>query len=230
MRNLWVALGILGGCPGVKTAPSFGTDQLIHLLLVIDRESNPEHPLDRLEAFPIPGEEGWYVTIEDTWAHWFGSFGCYKVEDGRIWEAGISEAPLEQSILELRGVRLQGFSRACVEVFGMTHMGNGDYYLYALEGGNLRCVLKTRAVDWHKDENLIRDGKLSVTYRDLNGDGVDDVEFTGIVEEYPDGDFDAKPLRTYPCRKVFFWKAGLQCFEEDHSQREGFESYAKFGD
>jgi hypothetical protein len=231
MRASWAVLVVLGGCRGATPAPSIDPNQVSQLILDLDRGSNQEHLLERVEAFPIPGEEGMVVTIEDTWAHWFGTFCCYKIEDGKVaWEAGISDAPDEQSTLEMRGVRLQGFSSACVEVFGMSHMGNGYYDLYILEGRDLRCVLKTRAVDSHKDENLIRDGKLSVIYRDLNGDGIDDVVFAGIAEEYPDCDFDEKPLRSYPCRKVFFWNAGLRCYQEALSQRQGFESYSKFGD
>ena len=106
-------------------------------------------------------------------------------------------------------------------------MGNGSYYLYELNGRELRLLLATRGVDQHADLNLIQGNHLEVDYRDLNADGHVDIEFTGTVEEYSDDVQLERPPRTYPCRKVYVWNPRLNRFTQDKSQRRGFDSYSE---
>jgi hypothetical protein len=182
------------------------------------------NPIARIDVTPVEGEERVYVARRDWIADWSGDFICFGFGNGKVdWWATVSEPPQEQSILDVRGFRLSGHTSSFVEVFGITHMGNGCYYLYELKERALRLVLRTLAVDQHRDTNLIRGPRLTVIYRDLNGDGFADVELSGVVEEYTDDSED--PIRSYPCRKAFLWQPRSHCFVEDRSQRSGFETY-----
>jgi hypothetical protein len=228
MKSFVLAFLLVEGCTAASQSATPDLAEIAKAMMDESWAADPDHAFVRVEVFPVPGEKDLYVAIEDTWAHGFGTFACFKYERGRfLWFAGVSDAPGEQSILEVRGVRLPGFPHPFVEVFGTTHMGNGDCYLYALEAENLRLVLKTRAVDNHQDQNLIRGPHLTVDYRDLNGDGYADVEFTGIVEEYSEDARIETPLRWTPCRKVFLWDPKADRFVEDKSKRRGFETYAE---
>jgi hypothetical protein len=114
-----------------------------------------------------------------------------------------------------------------VEVFGTTHMGHGNCYLYELRGKTLRCVLSTFALDRHRDGNLIRGGRLDVAYADVNGDGFADAVFTGTIDEYDDekDDRGEKVTSSTPCRKVFLWGRAEGRFVEDRGARVGWERW-----
>jgi hypothetical protein len=151
-------------------------------------------------------------------------------QGGRIqWTVAPSEEDVdEQSFIRARAVRLRGVTGPLVEVFGMTHMGNGNYYLFQLRGRELRLTLKTFAVDTHwPDNNLIQGEHLRPQYLDLNGDGYDDVALTGVVQKFgrdPDAD-PAPPYQAIPCQKIFHWNPQRERFVEDKSRRFGFECY-----
>jgi hypothetical protein len=218
---------ILGGFQNPENPSQ--SDPVTRALQADQIAKDPEHPLQRIEVSPFQGVPNVFVAIRDWQERWWGDFVVFCFEDGRIvWTASMTEEPDEQSILIVKGVRLAGFSRPFIEVFGKTHMGNGNYYLYEICGGALRLVLKTHAVDCHwADNNLIRGEHLNPTYRDLNGDGYSDVELIGVVEQFsPDDDVDpVLCFQVNPCRKVFHWNPAQDRFVEDRSQRIGFECY-----
>ena len=156
---------------------------------------------------------------------WWGFFGLYKYKvDSIVWAAQIADAPEEQSVDSVRGVALKQMSGPVVEVFGQTRMGNGSLYLYVLQGRDLKLLLKTRAVDYHKNFDLFRGGKLKVNYKDVNGDGSTDVILTGVVNYFDDdGPNPEMVIGSKTCKKVFVWDEKHNVFLKDPAMGEGLD-------
>ena len=173
--------------------------------------------------FPVPDAPELGLAICDHQQRWWGFFGLYRLQDGRVvWQADCEEQPTEQSVQWLRGLKLTGFSRPIIEVYGMTHMGNGNLYLYELRDQTLVLLLKTRAGDRHvNDRKTFLDGRLMAESPDLNGDGIADLLLKGQVEIRPDGWRVVEATR--PCQKAFLWNVASGKFEEDRSRRIGLD-------
>ncbi len=181
-----------------------------------------ERPLVHIAISPVEGQPSTYVAVYDWERQWWGTFGCFGIVDGTVaWEA--SGHHDEQSILSARGFVRPDFPTPLIEVMGITHMGNGTLYLYALEGRQLRRLLQTRAVDshWGGDGLVFRDIALTVKYGDANGDGRMDVSLTGTIERLPE--MEDPPASSWPCAKVFVQDAS-GAFVEDTSRRLGFDN------
>lgn len=195
-------------------------------LAVVERFSEPKSPIVREIASPIDGCPGLYVSLYDWIAAWWGSFACFEFKDGAIqWMATCSQPPHQQSILAVRGFYLRGFSGPVVEVLGQTHMGNGDLYLYLLEGKCLRLVLATPAVDrCNQDDWVFRGGRLSISYPDLNHDGFADVVLEGFRDRLAENELiGSTPIESHYCRRVFVWHPGFGVFVEDVLRRRGLD-------
>jgi hypothetical protein len=180
---------------------------------------------------PIPGHPEWLAANGEWETSWWGAFACVRLRDGRVEEVvslpyESPQAPSEQSLFRVRGVRLEGFRNPMVEVIGQTHMGHGNFHLYELDGGSLRLLVTTFVLDRHRDRTLIEPPHLRVEYADLDGDGTDDLTFTGVILEWdaaaPD---DAPPDRRTACTKVFLWDRLRREYREDPARRLGFERY-----
>jgi hypothetical protein len=182
-------------------------------------------PLSRVLLGPVPGRPDLVTAICDYQDGWWGFFGVYRLSSGRVrWQAAVDVEPDEQSIHSIRGLQLQGFRNPIIEVFGKTHMGNGNLYLYELRDRTLVLLLTTRAVDFHwSDGSTFRTGLLNTGYPDLNGDGFSDVVLEGSVEERA-GDVNAI-IHSEPWRQVFHWDPKLGLFSEDVSSRAGVPEY-----
>jgi hypothetical protein len=139
------------------------------------------------------------------------------------WKAHAQTEPTEQSIHKARGISLAGFKNPIIEIFGITHRGNGNLYLYELEGQQLLLLLETRAVDFNADLLQFRNGTLTADYMDLDGDGISDLILTGVIEEWDDK--GTLLVGSRPCRQVFLWNVESRAFREDVSRREGFSGY-----
>lgn len=208
MRKILFAL-CLAGCSSIRSVDLNLAETAIrswHLRL------DPE-PLARVEVTPVPGRPDLFLAICDTQAGWWGSFGLYHLAEAAIdWEGTCSDGPDEQSIHRIRVVQVPGFRGPLVEVFGMTHMGNGNLYLYELQGkAHLQLLIKNKAVDSHCDGETFRGGHLEATYRDENGDGSVDLVLSGDIEEWDEKGIVV--LRSRPCRRVFLWNSALGRFQ-----------------
>jgi hypothetical protein len=241
---LLLLLGVIAGCthrpnprvrtqtaPATQPSPAQGAIETLLLgdpdLKRIELSAVVSQP-DRLWAEPVDAPR-LYVARCDTEPRWWGYFCVVAVEDGRlVWTASPQgdDEPGEQSIDAARGFILPGFEHPLVEVFGTTHMGNGNYYLYQLDPAarSLRLLLKTRAFDSHVgDGEAFKNRRLHPRYEDVSDDGRVDVVLEGTIEEYEEDDFDRDHLiRSRPCRKVFVWDAREQRFSEDVARRVGF--------
>ncbi len=184
---------------------------------------NPDETIKRIETFPVPNSPILCMAICDYEPLWWGFFGLYELKEGYIsWQADCDNPPDENSIRNLHAHALTGFIAPIVEVYGMTHMGNGNLYLYELQNRKLVLLLKTRAVDDHwGDGSIFRDGRLLPEYTDLNGDGVTELVLKGEIEEREEKGNQLVSSR--PCQKVFLWNKDRHQFEEDLSRRIGFE-------
>ncbi|MBS0266932.1 MAG: hypothetical protein JSS02_33705 [Planctomycetes bacterium] len=188
-------------------------------------QQTPDAPLEQVKVFPVPGRPNFILGICDYERAWWGYFGLFERHQARIvWQAKCEDEPTEQSIHSLRGLQLSGFEQSVIEVFGMTHMGNGNLYLYELQGHTLRLLLKTRAVDGHwGDGEIFRNSRLEPNYSDLNGDGIADLTLKGEIEEQTENGQKVESLRL--CQKAFLWNVESHTFNEDRSQRIGFREH-----
>ena len=139
----------------------------------------------------------------------------------------INDAPTEQDIVSAKFLNLAGFDDPIVEVYGKTHMGHGNFYLYEIKNNQARLLLKTSAVDSNSDirwapDNLKKygygncgevfaDGSLKSEYKDQNNDGFSDVILSGTEEIVCDsektGDLGYTEIKVSenPVEKVFSW-------------------------
>lgn len=190
--------------------------------------------LKRVEIFRFTSRANQYVAVCDWEAKWWGDFIVFDFDGGKInWVASIDpeDRPTEQSILEVRPVLLPGFDGPCLEVFGTTHMGHGNFYLYHFDIPNRRMelVLKTFAVDnHHVDGTLIRDGKLlPVYYMPTRFRPRGSVALVGIVDEYAP---DAEPSKDAPIKarrahKLFLYNSSTGRYETNPDDWQGMEPY-----
>ena len=144
--------------------------------------------------------------------------------------------------MKVRFLKLKGFDRPILEVYGQTHVGNGELYLYEIKDTETTLLLEApAAVDFYADgaknpENLERygydacgevfkDGVLKSEYRDLNGDGISDLRITGVAdmlcEEYEsDGntitDSRQVTVKRRRVERMYFWQPELRQFIEQH--------------
>ena len=176
-----------------------------------------EVPLAYVKASRVDGRPDLCVARCDFDKDWCGTFGCYGVADGRIvWEARPDVAPTEQSILSVRAFRIPQCKGPVIEVYGMTHCGNGSLYLYELMDRRLVLLLRTRAVDFHENGVTFVGGRLHVCALDLDGDRNADIRLTGAAIDL---DEDGSMTAIRPCLQVFFWRRGG--FVEDLRLRVG---------
>ncbi len=194
-------------------------------LSTLDQET--ENNLQTITVFPVPDHPELCLAICDYQREWWGFFGVYGLEDGKIvWQAECSDRPTEQSIRWMRGLKINGFAHPIIEVYGQTHMGNGSLYLYELVNQKLVKILQTRAVDCHLsgDGQTFKCGRLLSRYSDLNADGVADLLLTGEIEQHGTDDDKANEyvvLSTFLCQKAFLWNSASHRYEEDLSRRIG---------
>lgn len=185
-------------------------------------------------------EQRVYINDVDIKTKWPGGklFLAVIVRDEDWWEDVIvgeyyhgkikwSIAPneiTEQSILSANFSYLKPFSKTMLEIYGETHMGHGNFYVFTIENSDLKLSLKTTAVDYNPDigwspDNLkkygygqcgevIRGGKLSHYLKDVDGDNIPEVVLSGtediICENILDGTIEEIKVASNPIYKVFY--------------------------
>ncbi len=147
--------------------------------------ANSENILTRALVYPVPESESLFVAICDSIVQWWGRVCFLEYVDGQIvWQADCNEWIVEQSVYRVRAISNPNGDGHLIEVFGMTHMGNGSYYLFELVGRSFKNVLKAWAVDVHTgDWKTIRKDILAPEFEDVDGDGYLDVVLTGVIDE-----------------------------------------------
>lgn len=134
----------------------------------------------------IKAEDNWWETLK---------VGILR--NGSVRWLNIENAPIEQSILSFRFLEFTESNKILLEVYGQTHMGNGNLYIYEINSEGAYPILITEAVDNYYDsiwtkENIEKYGygtcgetykgsKLITEYEDIHQDGVMRVNLTGIT-------------------------------------------------
>jgi hypothetical protein len=210
---------LLTGC---TSATPWNLDHAVAAIRAWHLQSDPE-PLPYVKPCPIGNNRSLVAAICEHQGEWWGFFGVYHLSHGRVdWMALADREPDEQSIHSLRAVDIPGRRNPLLEVYGITHMGNGALYLYELRENRLILLLETKAVDFNADLEQFKGGTLESDYRDVNGDGFADVTLTGVIEEW---DEKGKTLvASRPCGKVFLWNIAQGKFIEDMARQVGFGS------
>lgn len=144
-------------------------------------------------------DESFFLAIVAWETDWWENLRFGRFQDGTIKWLEIENPPTEQSILSARFVELKGFHDPILEVYGETHMGNGDLYLYKINGSKVTLLQDIKgAVDgyydgiWNPDNyskygygtcgEVYEGDKLLASYKDLNNDGLSDIVLTGITD------------------------------------------------
>jgi len=170
-----------------------------------------------------------FLAILESTKDWSEGLYVGRINLGKIWWLSIKDPPTEQSILSARFIKLEGIQGSVLEVYGETHMGNGNLYLYRVGEKELSLLFNTTAVD-NYNENVWRsqgypeyggystcgkvyeNEKLSADYKDLNGDGISDVVLSGktnvICEKEVEGSERTIEVRAaeIPVHSVYFFK------------------------
>ena len=155
-------------------------------------------------------EQGWFETLE-----------IYKYQDGKIlWQAAFNPSMNGQSIESFRDIKISGLDQICIEVYDISHKGNGSIYLYTLNNQILTRLLDTYALDTNFDYNynelgysrLFKGGKLKVKYKDINQDQIADIILYGKAQIYGKNE---KIVKKYPVKKVFIFNQKKFRYEVD---------------
>ncbi len=170
-----------------------------------------------------PVENLFLATIERD-KDWWEDLKVGKYINGRIEWLRLPEEIVEQSVLAVGFSSFKIFSRPGIWVYGETHMGHGNFYVFTIENSDLKLSLKTTAVDYNPDirwslDNLkkygygqcgeiIRGGKLAHYFRYVDGDNIPEVILSGtediICENILDGTIEEIKVASNPIYKVFY--------------------------
>jgi len=188
--------------------------------------------LVHVELFRFSARTKHFAAIVDWEKNWWGEFVVFEYDDDKIqWVATVDQMPTEQSILAIKPATLPGFDGPMLEVFGQTHMGHGNFYLYHFDIDNrkLELKLKTFAVDNHQDGTLIRGGKLTPVYYApgrLRHQG--NIVFVGIIDYYPEDapvDDPGEPIKARRAYKMFYYSTGQGRYITEPDDWQGLSDY-----
>jgi hypothetical protein len=235
MRYLILFLALLAGCaakvdppgdsPGESLADSTAPAPMSiehQLIKRLDPESDRDS-FERFELLRIPGRAEVYAAICDWQADWWGTTCVFEVKDGLIVSLQNLDQT-EQSMHRIRCITLDQFPDPLIEAYGKTHMGHGAYYLYRVNGARAELLIRTTAVDFHQDRDVLWGGMLRPLYGDINGNGFSDVTLTG-TRVFNEGDHASVSTREWDhqetIRKVFLYDPATEEFNEDPALRLG---------
>ncbi|MCC6741168.1 MAG: hypothetical protein IT452_19160 [Planctomycetia bacterium] len=190
-----------------------------------------EDPLKLIELTPVPGAPDVVLARCDVIPGWDGFFAVYGIRGGRVeWQARCDREPDGAFIRQVRAITLKGFVDPVIEVYDETHCGNGSLRLYLLRGRTLAQLFATRAVDDNDSDSLVlENGVLFSEYRDLDGNGHDDVILSGVLrgEGWAAAgsgadDKNADLSSATPCREEFRWDSAQGKYVQNERHRAGF--------
>lgn len=161
---------------------------------------------------------------------WWEDFRVGKIKNKNINWLAIDKPPGEQAILSAKFIDLDGINNPLVEVYGLTHTGHGNLYIYEIKNESLNLLFETVAADSNPDtrwapENYKKYGygtcgekflgdKLTSDYRDINKDGMADLILSGTKEiicekeyEYLKNYYEVYEVKTdsVQIEKKFLW-------------------------
>lgn len=191
--------------------------------LIGPSDIDPPPPIT-IELQPVAGRPHEYVAIVDAVSGWWGQWCWLSEQDGAI--AAITWGGQdEQAMHKLRAFSHSLWDGVIVEAYGMTHMGNGSYYLFHVHHGRIETLIQTRAVDAHVggDGAVLQESDdyvMPARYYDFDKDGFTDVVLQGRVVTVEEPDWYDWSIGwdglERPVRKVFLWDPQHAAFERAH--------------
>lgn len=175
--------------------------------------------LVRFDSKPVEGAANSFVAIIDWDVRWWGIWCCFEVVNGKLRNVFFGDQS-EQSMYRIRGYKERRFPGVIVEGYGMTHMGNGSYYLWHVHRGKADALIDTRAVDrhWGGDGYVLENDVLAVRYEDVDGDRHPDVILEGREALRVEHAWEPLDRPFYDVRKVFVWNPAREQFEFDRNR------------
>lgn len=191
-----------------------------------DQEPEGEEtlPFDHVEVVPVSGRPNEFVAIVDYQRRWWGCWCWFRMDGPRIAEI-VWSGQDEQCMHKLRAFSHPLWEGVIVEAYGMTHMGNGGYYLFHVHAGRVETLIHTRAVDAHVggDGAVLQESDdyvMPAAYYDFDKDGFTDVVLQGRVVTVESPDWYSWTTGwdglERPVRKVFLWDPQRAAFERAH--------------
>jgi hypothetical protein len=106
---------------------------------------------------PCPNDKSIVAAhIEEKTVNWWGYLEVFHHTGNHVdWVAKLPKgytANCGHYLLSCSWVYLEKLDRYALEVFDSTHRGNGSYWLFALEGQELRVLIHTWGVDSHNED------------------------------------------------------------------------------
>ena len=203
----------------VHSEPKLTCAQISQRIIGESKRISSKCQLSEVVVSPVQVVDSLYIAKCEYQHRWWGFFGVLIFSRGQLnWlhKSCDTDTIVEQSIFGTRGFVHSDFENPLIEVFGMTHMGNGSYYLFEFADNTPKLLLKTRGLDCHTGDWITFVGDcLTPTYTDLDDDGHFDVVLTGIVDEgiSYDDKIAVFNLR-YEYRKAFVWRSSRHRFVE----------------
>jgi hypothetical protein len=216
----------------IFTLVSFLTNLTISAQSLKNDFKKKDSLIKEVQVFKSKDDPFIVAVIAVTAPDWWETLSVLKLKNNKIlWQASFDSMPVEQSIRSVKQIKLHGLQNLFFQVYGQTHMGNGFYYLYELQGRKMVLKASTRAVDrnrdggykikgdWREYDRVFTNDTLTVRYRDVNNDGIEDIELSGQMEVL----YNEKKVKSFPVRKVLVYNKRKTMFVEDEKWRKGFE-------
>lgn len=186
-----------------------------------------QNEIEDIESFPY--DSSLFATIVEYEKDWWEDFEIGQYKNGEVkllkLEGWPEKAYIENSILSAKWVNLKGMIAPILEVYGITHMGNGNMYLFKVSENKYSLIFATRAVSgfwptgnspsqdlkkygYANCQETFKNGKLIATYQDLNTDGISDLILTGATEVICDDKF---VVDTVPIEEKFILNPNAIC-------------------
>jgi hypothetical protein len=139
-----------------------------------------------------------FAAILEEETDWWEDLHIGRLDGPEIRWLEMADPPTEQSIFSARFIGLEGIPDPVLEVYGKTHVGHGNLYLYRVGNKEVSLLLSTRAVDSYNESvwrpggypeygyaacgHIYKGERLLADYRDENGDGISDAVLHGNIE------------------------------------------------
>lgn len=175
-------------------------------------------------------DQDFFVTVYDKISYWFSEFNIGTGKGPQINWLHMNKIPDEQTIFGIKFIDAKGFHYPLVEMYGATHMGNGNLYIYEIKNHEAIQLFTVRAYDTHSEyshneENFMKygyfscsevfhDGKLSAQYEDFNNDNMTDIVLSGSIDVFCESSSHEVKMRSTPVTRYFMWNQEHYTFLE----------------
>ncbi len=192
---------------------------------------NQQDILEDVEVTYNPADKNYFLAQIEWERDWWEDLRVGRIVNQNIIWFSIDTPPGEQAILSAEFIDVKGFSNPLVEVYGLTHAGHGNVYMYEIKNDSLNLLFEMVAVDFNPDTRWAPDnytkyghgtcgeifsgGRLSSEYRDMNNDGISDILLRGkqeIICESEYGHRDEIHSGDVEVEQIFLWDKNIRAW------------------